>query len=66
MITCDKNIGIARDIGELWRNEKGNGTPVIVDMALGDEDEIILTWTEGKNRINLYLPQDRLRRLLEE
>lgn len=65
MITVDKEQGIAADHGQIWKDEADEPLRVIVDISLCDAEEISFFWREGKHTVNLYLPVDRIQRLLE-
>ena len=64
MITVDKAQGMACDIGTIYHGDNNDGAPVIVNIALTDENEMSFTWYEGKKCTDLYVPIDRVKALL--
>ena len=72
MITLDVKQGVAREVCELWKGTKSepaeDSIPIVVDMTIGDDIDIMLSWAEGPNRaeISLQIPLERLKALLDE
>jgi hypothetical protein len=70
MKVFDKVSGMATDVGEFWRDEAEEGTPIIIDMTINEDLESVdfcYHPEQGSNEvINLIVPVDRLRKLLRE
>ena len=57
--------GQATDCGEVWYEASDDGVLVLVNINLTDYSEISFTWKEKNKERSLFIPQDRLRKLLE-
>jgi hypothetical protein len=70
MIALNREAGMAKDIGDIWRSKIGKDSeqedPIEtrVEIALCDENEICFSWKEGRTNTALYLPIERLQALL--
>lgn len=67
MITVDLEQEMATDHGEIWIGEAEEGIPTIITMQTADDNQLCITYTDSSNeRINLYMPVERFRKLLSE
>ena len=65
MITVDKKQGIAVDHAEVWLDDDEVGIDVVVTMQLEDDNVLSLRYeSEPDDKTNIYIPLERLRKLL--
>jgi hypothetical protein len=64
-ITLNKEAGLATDFGELWHEDAEDPIRVVVDFSLEDDDQISISWSEDSHTVTLYLPEERLKKLLK-
>ena len=60
MIICDKQSGLATDIGEFWTKDYENKKDVIVEIALGENKDVSFYFLG----MTLKVPTERLKRIL--
>ena len=65
MVILDVTQGMATDIGELWEGDDAeDGTEVIVNFAMTDDDGLSISYGKGRNTKCLYVPIQRLKEVL--
>jgi hypothetical protein len=62
--TVDEKQGMARDYMEVWQGEVEKPEYEVVDLTLSDDDTLNITWGMEPNTFSLWIPLDRLRKLL--
>ena len=70
-ITVDHKQGMARDHGEVQVGEDSDFQSIVVDISIEDEDRFCVDFSAntGENerrRILVYVPMDRIRKLLKD
>lgn len=64
MITVDNEQGIATDHGEIWIGDAEDGLESSVTFAIDNDDLIISYNNERKERVNIFVPVERFKKLL--
>jgi hypothetical protein len=58
--------GIASDVIEVYINDKEQPDNHVASFSLEDDDQLNITWGDEGNSASLWIPLDRLRRLITQ
>jgi hypothetical protein len=69
MITVDTESGLAIDFARLYKGTveepDEEGTEIVVTMTV-EEDTLVIEWTNHPTQTQLYIPLDRLKKIIKE
>jgi hypothetical protein len=67
MLIVDDNLAI--DFARLYKGTVDepdeDGTEIVVTMSIDEEDTLLIEWTNHPSKTQLYIPLDRLKKILK-
>ena len=70
MLTLNTTDGVARDLGRIYKyagdGEQDDGRDIVVTFTIGDDNDLVIEYPDERgNDVSIFVPLERLKKLIE-